>query len=89
MVGASPAAFGRVKPLLEAMGTPIHHCGPVGTGMRTKLVNNYLAITSCQLNAEALALAQRFSLSLDKTLEVLYGTTRPTVSSRSRGRPRC
>ena len=38
------------------MGTTIHHCGDVGTGMRTKLVNNYLAIILCQLNAEALAL---------------------------------
>lgn len=75
MVGARPAAFERVRPLLEAMGTTIHHCGAVGAGIRTKLVNNYLAITSCQLNAEALALAQRFCLSLDKTLEVLYGTT--------------
>jgi 4-hydroxybutyrate dehydrogenase/sulfolactaldehyde 3-reductase len=75
MVGASDADFARVKPLLEAMGTTIHHCGPVGSGIRTKLVNNYLAISSCQLNAEALALAQRFGLSLQKTLDVLYGTT--------------
>jgi 4-hydroxybutyrate dehydrogenase/sulfolactaldehyde 3-reductase len=75
MVGATDADFARVKPLLEAMGTTIHHCGPVGSGIRTKLVNNYLAISSCQLNAEALALAQRFGLSLQKTLDVLYGTT--------------
>ena len=75
MVGASDAGFTRVKPLLEAMGTTIHHCGPVGSGIRTKLVNNYLAIVSCQLNAEALALCQRFALSLSSTLEVLYGTT--------------
>jgi 4-hydroxybutyrate dehydrogenase/sulfolactaldehyde 3-reductase len=75
MVGASDADFARVKPLLEVMGTTIHHCGPVGTGMRTKLVNNYLAIVSCQLNAEALGLCQRFELSLSHTLDVLYGTT--------------
>ncbi len=75
MVGASEADFARVKPLLEAMGSTIHHCGPVGTGIRTKLVNNYLAIVSCQLNAEALALCQRFALSLSNTLDVLYGTT--------------
>jgi 4-hydroxybutyrate dehydrogenase / sulfolactaldehyde 3-reductase len=75
MVGADDATFARIKPLLEAMGTTIHHCGGVGTGMRTKLVNNYLAIISCQLNAEALALSQRFGLSLRKTLDVLYGTT--------------
>ncbi|HEY3148045.1 MAG TPA: NAD(P)-binding domain-containing protein [Dongiaceae bacterium] len=75
MVGAAPEDFARVRPLLEAMGTTIYHCGPVGTGTRTKLVNNYLAVTSCQLNAEALALSQRFGLDLERTLDVLYGTT--------------
>ena len=75
MVGAEPADFAEVKPLLEAMGTTIHHCGPGGAGTRTKLVNNYLAIISCQLNAEALALSQRFGLDLRTTLEVIHGTT--------------
>jgi 4-hydroxybutyrate dehydrogenase/sulfolactaldehyde 3-reductase len=75
MVGAADADFARVKPLFDAMGTTVHHCGAPGAGMRTKLVNNYLAIVSCQLNAEALALCQRFGLALAPTLEVLYGTT--------------
>jgi len=75
MVGAAAETFARIRPLLEKMGTTIHHCGGVGTGMRTKLVNNYLAIISCQLNAEAVALSQRFGLDLAKTLEVIHGTT--------------
>lgn len=75
MVGGSEADFARVKPMLEAMGTTIHHCGPVGTGTRTKLVNNFLAVCLAQLNGEALALSQRFGLDLEKTLEVLHGTT--------------
>ena len=75
MVGATDQDFQRVKPLLEAMGTTIHHCGDVGAGIRTKIVNNYLVIVSCQMNAEALALSQRLGLSLRKTLDVLYGTT--------------
>lgn len=75
MVGAEPGVFERIVPLLAKMGTTIHHCGPVGAGMRTKLVNNYLAIISCQLNAEAVALSQRFGLDLSKTLEVIHGTT--------------
>ena len=75
MVGATDDAFARVKPLLEAMGTTIHHCGAPGAGIRTKLVNNYLAIVSCGFNAEALALSQRFGLSLEKTLDVIHGTT--------------
>ncbi len=75
MVGASDADFARVKPLCEAMGNAIYHCGPVGSGGRTKLVNNYVAITLTQVNAEALALSQRFGLNLVKTMEVLLGTS--------------
>lgn len=75
MVGATEADYATVMPLLSAMGTTIHHCGGTGSGTRTKLVNNYLAVVSCQLNAEALTLSQRFGLSLEKTLDVIYGTT--------------
>ncbi|MCP5265180.1 MAG: NAD(P)-dependent oxidoreductase [Burkholderiaceae bacterium] len=75
MVGASDADFTRVRPLLDAMGTTVYHCGPVGTGERTKLVNNFVAITLTQVNAEALALSQRFGLDLTKTLSVLLGTS--------------
>ena len=75
MVGGSVRDFERVKPLLEAMGSTIYHCGEVGSGTGTKLVNNFLAVSSCQMNAEALALSQRFGLNLERTLDVLYGTT--------------
>jgi len=75
MVGGTDEDFQKIKPMLEAMGTSIHHCGPTGSGIRTKLVNNFLAIVSCQMNAEALALTQRFGLNLEKTLDVIHGTT--------------
>lgn len=75
MVGAAEADFAAIRPLLEAMGTTIHHCGPVGAGMRMKVVNNYLAIAAAQLNAETLTLMARFGLDLEKTIEVLNGTT--------------
>jgi 4-hydroxybutyrate dehydrogenase/sulfolactaldehyde 3-reductase len=75
MVGATEADYATLMPLLQAMGSTIHHCGGTGSGTRTKLVNNYLAVVSCQLNAEALTLSQRFGLSLEKTLDVIYGTT--------------
>jgi 4-hydroxybutyrate dehydrogenase/sulfolactaldehyde 3-reductase len=75
MVGADDEVFARIKPLLDMMGTTIFHCGSAGTGMRTKLVNNYLAIISCAFNAEAIALSQRFGLRLETTLDVVNGTT--------------
>jgi 4-hydroxybutyrate dehydrogenase/sulfolactaldehyde 3-reductase len=75
MVGASDADLARVRPLLDAMGTTVYHCGGVGTGGRTKLVNNYVAVTLTQVNAEALALSQRLGLDITRTLAVLLGTS--------------
>lgn len=75
MVGASDADLERVRPLLDAMGTTVLHCGPVSSGGKTKLVNNYICVVLCQMNAEALALTQKFGLDLERTLEVLNGTT--------------
>lgn len=75
MVGGDIVDFKRVKQLLDAMGSDIYHCGPVGSGTRTKLVNNFLAISYCQMNAEALTLTAQFGLEMDNTLDVLYGTT--------------
>ncbi|HKF62067.1 MAG TPA: NAD(P)-binding domain-containing protein, partial [Dongiaceae bacterium] len=36
MVGGAEADFRRIRPLLDAMGTTIHHCGPVASGGKTK-----------------------------------------------------
>ena len=38
-------------------------------------MNNYIAVTLCQVNGEALALSQRFGLDITKTLAVLLGTS--------------
>lgn len=75
MVGGEEADFERVKPMLDAMGSTIYHCGPCGAGTRTKIVNNFLAVSLCQLNAEALTLATGLGLDIENTLDVLYGTT--------------
>ena len=88
MVGATDDAFARVRPLLDAMGTTVHHCGAPGAGIRTKLVNNYLALLSCGFHAAALALSQRLGLSLENA-GGRPRRRRPTGSSRSRGPRRC
>ena len=75
MVGGDAADVGRARPLLECMGDTIIHCGPRGTGIRTKLVNNYLSIVSNVVVAEALAIAEGAGLDRDKAIEVLMGTT--------------
>lgn len=75
MLGADADVLEAVQPCLNAMGTTIYHCGPAGHGTRTKLVNNFMVLAYCQLNSEALVLAQGMGLDLAKTLAVLTGTT--------------
>ena len=75
MLGAAEADRAELEPLLLKMGTTIQHCGVPGTGTRMKLVNNLMAMCYCQLNSEALVLAQSLGLDIRKTFDVLTGTT--------------
>ena len=68
--------FERVKPLLEAMGNTIYHCGPVGSGIRTKLVNNLLGGGVLPAQCRGTGACRSASVSIfERTLDVLYGTT--------------
>lgn len=67
MVGGERVVFEHVKPVLEAMGKNIVHCGDVGTGQVAKICNNLvLGITMAGVS-EAMALGA--ALGIDpKTL---------------------
>ncbi len=71
MVGAGDADFARVKPLLDAMGTKIIHCGGPGTGITMKIVLNFLSMATCQLTAEALTLGTKLGLNAGTMYEVI------------------
>ena len=73
MVGAAPGDFTRAKPYLDAMGTDIHHCGDVGTGIAMKLVLNLLGQSTCQLSAEVMALGLKMGLSMETLHPILTG----------------
>ena len=88
MVGATDDDFARVLPLLEAMGNTIHHCGPVGSGMRTKLVNNYLALPIASSMPKPSLCRNASASSSNAHLTSSTAQQRPTGSSRSRGQPR-
>jgi len=75
MVGGSDRDVDRVRPVLDTMADTIHHCGAAGAGIRTKIVNNYVAIVGAQMCAEAMAMTAAFGLDLQQTMDVLNGTT--------------
>jgi 3-hydroxyisobutyrate dehydrogenase len=71
MVGGTETALRRVEPLLRLMGKTITHTGPAGTGQATKLVNQVLVSVTNLAVCEALVLARKSGLNLEKTIEAL------------------
>jgi 3-hydroxyisobutyrate dehydrogenase len=71
LVGGEADVLDSVRPVLAAMSKEIVHLGPVGSGARMKLINNFLAGVQLASLAEALAWVERGGLDRDQALKVL------------------
>ena len=58
MVGATPELFAAIEPLIRCFATDVTHCGDVGAGQVTKILNNMVLFETVNALAEAVALAQ-------------------------------
>jgi 3-hydroxyisobutyrate dehydrogenase len=70
MCGGSDAAFAAAKPILEAMGKKIVHCGDDGAGQAAKICNNMILGISMIGVSEAFALAEKLWLSHQALFDV-------------------
>ena len=78
LMGGEAADLDRLRPVLGPVCEEIVHCGPAGSALKTKIINNYLASVSVVANAEALALAR--AAGLDR--EFLRSLWKRTVAGR-------
>lgn len=78
LVGGENEDIDRIRPVLGPVCEEIVHCGPAGSALKTKIINNYLASVSVVANAEALALAR--AAGLDR--EFLRTLWKRTVAGR-------
>jgi 3-hydroxyisobutyrate dehydrogenase len=58
MVGASPDLFAAIEPLIRCFATDVTHCGDVGAGQVTKILNNMVLFETVNALAEAVAVAK-------------------------------
>ena len=70
MVGGDAAYFAKARPILEAMGRNIIHCGEAGAGQAAKLCNNMMLAICMIGTSEAFALAEKLDLSHSALFEV-------------------
>ena len=73
LVGGSDAGVAEATPVLQAMSKEIVHVGPVGSGAKLKLINNFLCGVQIASLAEGLTWIERSGLDRDKALAVLKG----------------
>ena len=70
MCGGSKEAFDKAKPVLEAMGKKVVHCGEAGAGQAAKICNNMMLGISMIGVSEAFVLAEKLGLSHQALFEV-------------------
>jgi 3-hydroxyisobutyrate dehydrogenase len=70
MCGGSAEAFDRGKPVLEAMGRKIVHCGEAGAGQAAKICNNMILGISMIAVGEAFVLGEKLGLSHQALFDV-------------------
>ena len=70
MCGGATEAFAAGKPLLEAMGKKIVHCGEAGNGQAAKICNNMILGISMIAVCEGFALAEKLGLSHQALFDV-------------------
>src|SRR5690625_521212 len=73
MVGGNKGAFERAKPLFDVLGKSAVLIGEAGAGQITKACNQIIVGTTIQGVVEALALARKAGVDLEKVREALLG----------------
>ncbi|MGA0960086.1 MAG: NAD(P)-dependent oxidoreductase [Sedimenticolaceae bacterium] len=73
MAGGDAADIDAVMPVFEAMGRLVTHVGPVSSGQVTKAVNQVIVGLTIGAVSEALALAKRAGVDLEKAQQALMG----------------
>jgi 3-hydroxyisobutyrate dehydrogenase len=70
MAGGDASAFAAAKPILEAMGKKVVHCGEAGAGQAAKICNNMILGISMIGVCEAFSLAEKLGLSHQALFDV-------------------
>jgi 3-hydroxyisobutyrate dehydrogenase-like beta-hydroxyacid dehydrogenase len=86
MVGADARTFRRIEPYLRCFATDVLHCGPIGAGQVTKLMNNMVLFEVGAAIGEALAIGRRSGVQPEVLLDALCKGSADSFALRNHGR---
>lgn len=83
LVGASDAAFARLRPIIESYSETVEHFGPCSAGHSAKIANNFITMGMSCLVTQAMTTAAAAGVDLDKLARILLaGSARNVVMER-------
>ncbi|TNF19360.1 MAG: NAD(P)-dependent oxidoreductase [Rhodobacteraceae bacterium] len=71
MVGGDKATFDKVKPVLDDQGENIFYLGALGAGHTTKLINNFMGMTTVCTMSQAFAVADRAGVDRAQLYDIM------------------
>ncbi|WP_062062340.1 NAD(P)-dependent oxidoreductase [Cellvibrio sp. OA-2007] len=78
MAAGDKATFEKVKPVLEMQGENVFYLGALGAGHTTKLINNFMGMTTVAAMSQAFAVAERAGVDRQQLFEIM--STGPSSS---------
>jgi 3-hydroxyisobutyrate dehydrogenase-like beta-hydroxyacid dehydrogenase len=85
MVGAAPALYAAIEPLIRCFATDVTRCGDVGAGQVTKILNNMVLFETVNALAEAVAVAKRNGVDPKLLLDTLSKGSADSFALRNHG----
>jgi 3-hydroxyisobutyrate dehydrogenase-like beta-hydroxyacid dehydrogenase len=71
MAAGDIATFNKVKPVLEEQGENVFHLGALGAGHTTKLINNFMGMTTVTAMSQAFAVADKAGVDRQQLFEIM------------------
>src|ERR1700692_4739740 len=85
MVGASPELYAAINPWIRCFATDVTHCGDVGAGQVTKILNNMVLFQTVNALSEAVAVARRSGVEPALLLATLSKGSADSFALRNHG----
>ena len=85
MVGTTPALYAAIEPLIRCFATDVTHCGDVGAGQVTKILNNMVLFETVNALSEAVAVAKHNGVDPKLLLDTLSKGSADSFALRNHG----
>nr|CAA6829450.1 MAG: 3-hydroxyisobutyrate dehydrogenase (EC [uncultured Thiotrichaceae bacterium] len=71
MASGDQATFDKVKPILDEQGENVFYLGALGAGHTTKLINNFMGMTTVCAMSQAFAVAERAGVDRQQLFDIM------------------